>query len=914
MRKLKRMIALVTVALFVLSFAAPVGATTKEEAFGRLKALGVAVGNETGDPMYDKTFTRAEAAAIMVNLSGMKAAIEAAKGPTKFKDVPGSHWASGVINLAVGAGIIKGYPDGTYKPEKEVSYAELSAMLVGVLGYTPKLQGTWPSNVIGKAAQLGLLDGLTVNDFNAAALRSNVFLAADNALDVKPLKETKDGYEEDTKTLVEAKLNVTVKDEGTVTATPAYSSSLDKNKVKITYAAGHSPADETLTTVDYINPDDYYGLKVKAWIKDDKVFFLDVKTDASDILVDTLEELRDVNGGVLAINPNVISNTTFNQVYSIKLDASDKVITVVPGVTEYKKNFADLNVTNTISNGGAVKVILGSDGKAARVLSTGYKNGIVDSIDTTNEKITMDSETVWPGSTSTIELKDKKVKIYRNGVVAKLSDLKKGDVLDYIDSGDVKVVYANDKTETGKLTAVYDDGVFKDKTWNKFKFKVGDKELKSAEFVFISTNNGDSFTRKGGDTSTLTSDFTSVLNKDVTVKLDKGGKAAYIIAGSATDDTDVPVTVKYIKKVSTTETKRYIYVAKFDGTETYYEVTKDTKIDGIKISEDALKQLNTYAGTDGPQVLTTSPAKQIVVGSVVKLNLGSDGTINEIKTYDSDLETGTSFTVSKDNDTFMVTGGTNLIVDSNTKIIRVKGTVSNVAYDNMAVEIGNPVYDDLESITWASVETLSGGAQSYAAAVVKDGGKAKYILLKDPTTPVTASDYFGVVVNLGTNVNGDSFLTLGYDGKVEDRVGSITNAAKKKVVKFTLKPDGKIDTGSVLVADAVYTGYTNYKVDEISDRQLKLKVVDGTYTEVVGAPVQYIIIDLNKTKVWDVDADTSVPAAITINDVLGKYVQVYDEWDADGNAVIDANGDGDYNDVGDIAPDGVYDFIMLVKK
>ena len=213
MKKTKRFVALLIVAMFLISAAASSSiAATKEEAFARLNALGIAVGDTSGDPLYDKAFTRAEAAAIMVKLYGLDAhAFNAAMGPTKFKDVASSHWASGAVNLAVGTGISQGYPDGTYKPDENVSYAELSAMLVGVLGYTPKLQGTWPSNVISKATELGLFDGVNVTDYNAAALRSDVFLAADNALDTKPLNQTKDGYEEDTKTLMERKFSVVVK-------------------------------------------------------------------------------------------------------------------------------------------------------------------------------------------------------------------------------------------------------------------------------------------------------------------------------------------------------------------------------------------------------------------------------------------------------------------------------------------------------------------------------------------------------------------------------------------------------------------------------------------------------------------------------------------------------------------------------
>lgn len=934
MRKLKRIVALVTVALFLISVAAPSAfAATKEDAFGRLKAVSVAIGDTSGDPMYDKNFTRAEAAAIMVNLSGMKEAIASAKGATKFKDVAASHWASGVINLAVGAGIIKGYPNGSYMPDANVTYAEMCAMLVQVLGYGPKLQGTWPTNVIGKAAELGLLDGVSVTDYNSAAVRSNVFLAADNSLDTKPLKEMKDGYEEDDLTLMQRKLNVEVTLEGSVTATPAYGG-LDKNKVKI------SSVTETLTTLESVNPDDYYGLKVEAWVKDDKVFFLDVKTDSSDIIVDTLEELRLVNDVVYTGTPAVIDSTNETLWYSVKLDTSNKVISVRPVetgsgdtlrlATEYKKNFDELTpfsaTGNYISNGGAVKIILGSDGKADYVISTGYKNAIVSSIDATNEKINLDSETVWSGY-SYIELKDKKVKLYRNGVAAKLADLVKGDVLDYIDVDDVKVIYANDKTETGKLTAVYDDGLFKDKTWRKFKFKVGDKELKSVKCVFISTDNGDNFDKKTGTTTASPTAFTSVINKDVTVKLSKSGQAAYIIAGAASADTDIPVYVKYIRKASGAEDKPYVYVGKVDGTNTYYEVTKNTKIDGTKINEYALK------GTDGsdssiakgdwtleggPRITTgidPDGTDVIDAGTVVKVNLSSDGKVNEFKTYSStDLEitdpADPQFEVNKDNSTIKIGSGTTLYIDSNTKMIRVEEFVYQPVNENDGIEdTDTPYVDEVESITWAALKSLNGN-NDCDAVVVKDNGKAKYIFILDWIATLSTGDYFGVVVNKGINYDGDEFLRLGYDGKEEDLEGTIPDADKKEVVRFTLEPDGTISVGEVLNAKDVYSGVYTYRVDEISGAQLTLIPINSDGSDITGdSNKRHILISLTKTKIWDTDIDTATPVIISdLNTIQNMKVQVYDVWDSDGLLTDDDDSDGNPDG------DGIFDFVMVTKK
>jgi len=52
-----------------------------------------------------------------------------------FTDID-NHWAKSFIEQAVEAGIVKGYADGTFKPEKALSRAEAASLLVRVLGLT----------------------------------------------------------------------------------------------------------------------------------------------------------------------------------------------------------------------------------------------------------------------------------------------------------------------------------------------------------------------------------------------------------------------------------------------------------------------------------------------------------------------------------------------------------------------------------------------------------------------------------------------------------------------------------------------------------------------------------------------------------------------------------------------------------
>ena len=51
-----------------------------------------------------------------------------------FNDVPKSHWASGYIYSAVGMGWINGYSDSTFKPDSNITRAEVVTIVNRVTG------------------------------------------------------------------------------------------------------------------------------------------------------------------------------------------------------------------------------------------------------------------------------------------------------------------------------------------------------------------------------------------------------------------------------------------------------------------------------------------------------------------------------------------------------------------------------------------------------------------------------------------------------------------------------------------------------------------------------------------------------------------------------------------------------------
>ncbi|MBE6030076.1 MAG: S-layer homology domain-containing protein [Clostridiales bacterium] len=168
---------------FSMAFAVPadVEGTDYEDAVTALSELGVVTGYTDGNYYPEKAVNRAEAAKLVITALGL--ADYAAGNTASFTDLEGYGWAKGYIGYAEALGILKGDGNGKFRPADTVSYQEMATMLVRACGYTDaSLPGVWPANYVVKAKALGIMDGIAQAG-DAAANRGDVAVMIYNNLE-----------------------------------------------------------------------------------------------------------------------------------------------------------------------------------------------------------------------------------------------------------------------------------------------------------------------------------------------------------------------------------------------------------------------------------------------------------------------------------------------------------------------------------------------------------------------------------------------------------------------------------------------------------------------------------------------------------------------------------------------------------
>ena len=117
-------------------------------AVSTLSKMGIIKGYEDGSFKPNDPISRAEFAAIAARFDP-----DGDKTPASFADVT-SHWAKDEISIAANHGWIKGYEDGSFKPDQKITRAETMTLVNRVLNRLPETKDdlhkdmkTWVDNM-----------------------------------------------------------------------------------------------------------------------------------------------------------------------------------------------------------------------------------------------------------------------------------------------------------------------------------------------------------------------------------------------------------------------------------------------------------------------------------------------------------------------------------------------------------------------------------------------------------------------------------------------------------------------------------------------------------------------------------------------------------------------------------------------
>ncbi|MBE7039026.1 MAG: S-layer homology domain-containing protein [Ruminococcaceae bacterium] len=222
MFKFKRLISgaislVMIVAMMTTAFAAipnDVIGTDYEEAAQVLGVLDIMVGDkDTGSFRPDDTIIRSEAARVAISALGLQDIASVSSGKTKYPDMPANHWANGYINVATDQGLVIGDDLGNFRPNDEISYAEMITIMVRALGYEPMAlsKGGYPTGYLVTASNIGLTNKVPGSG-NEGITRGKVAQLVFNALTINLMEQVGFGndvnYEVVDKTLLYDNLKV----------------------------------------------------------------------------------------------------------------------------------------------------------------------------------------------------------------------------------------------------------------------------------------------------------------------------------------------------------------------------------------------------------------------------------------------------------------------------------------------------------------------------------------------------------------------------------------------------------------------------------------------------------------------------------------------------------------------------------
>lgn len=340
MKKLLFIAIIVLVLSLSFSFAAnkfsDVAGTKYESAVTKLNSLNIVDGFTDGTFKPENSVTRAQLCKMLVEALDLERTNNVAL--TQFDDVSSTQWFYNYVKIAVDNGVIKGYTDGTFKPNNDVKFSELFTMIIRAMKKENQVvnPSNWPNSYIEFAQSYGLTKSVTYGAVEDAANRGEVSVAiynmvnkleSDPALNIVkagfvesvssnsgvkyavidgdeyPISSNSDSFEEDTYAVFNikglAKEITLVKYFGV--------KDLDGNANIINAVSGTKAGDQEVRYVGSSSYVDYFTTSNKKKYRDYSVCLITVKVNSKDNLV-------------------VSKHTSYSSLENVKFAIGDRVV------------------------------------------------------------------------------------------------------------------------------------------------------------------------------------------------------------------------------------------------------------------------------------------------------------------------------------------------------------------------------------------------------------------------------------------------------------------------------------------------------------------------------------------------------------------------------------------------------------
>ncbi|MCT4566212.1 MAG: S-layer homology domain-containing protein [Maledivibacter sp.] len=873
------------------------------KAVKRLNAFGIVDGYDDGSYKPEKNITRAEFSKLLITALGLENAANAASGISHFGDVTGGEWFAGAVNVAAGQGIVKGYADGTYRPNAEVKYSEAVTMIVRALGYKDEfLPGKWPGNFIAKAADAGVTDDVTFQP-DGIANRGSVAIMLNNALDAKMVKVSsynKDIFNADSDgihyiltdvTLLQDKLDIDKYESIELTGTPKVDNGLDSDQVAFRETDDSKmngededefnlPSKFDVEDADMLNVlETRLGESLNVYVDDDEVVFFETADNAYTVKWGTVKK-GDIDKEKNEITVTFVDGDDKDYDYE---DSGKSEIKIYIDNEEKDEDDVkdDLFGKFVIADNGDVSVADLHDWDDEALIVTESKADEFDYIAAADSHKTFEADDF-----------DKVVVMNTAGEVMNMEDLEKDTVV-YINEAEL----AESGDDVAYVVAVETPAVIE--TADDFDIDDDDKEqeFKTEESGTYDIN--DSYGTVSADEDDDIVDFESardelesITGKDAKVKIlfdivkdirhistdvDVSSTNLYgVILG--TDDDNFDSDEIQVKILTSTEDK-VVYDIDFDSDDFYNFTDKAF-----------------YGTAPAAKDFTEANLKDLIEGLIVKYTLNSDGEIDSMVVINQDKE---------DDDT-------NASTDEIKGDDELEANEANNVDDSDVIIASGKLKEDIEkdSIEFSSTD-FEGGKDG-----VKDFTVASDVIVFD-VTGEDADDMDSIKYEnlIGNGENKQILVVANDDEEVELVVVTNEVASDTEYVGYLLETR-EID-------DEHYFEMAVYGEDKIKKYEIDTSTVNENKIAEESMVVYNVKSDdtIKIIGASDKDAGQSLPDTSDFEFVVGQVVDVDGDW-----LKIDTDADKTYNDKVKLYSDTLvyeedsddadvdeYDFVLVAK-